>query len=309
MQPQQQCSRLGCFFCPPLITLRAWKHQCSLSKTSCHKWWINSKWQSWLRPLPTTSHEADQSPSASPDRIWQDLIINSVFPLSVSSEVRPTRLALSQLLMSTCMAAVSWLLCHQYAGDILLSVFFSSDPDGIISFLSLNLAKTKGWMRISWKATWQEGCKVWGDGQEDPLPWPDCAHLCQWVWQFLSISRICWLSDSHMMNFPATVFQHATSGNRLNPDFSQFHLLVGLLQGAALTAAWDKTGEVSSRREPGDCLATQRAWPIPHACFWDLLCPIYLITLAVVFGQLPIANWSTHWHKSGTWKETEQADI
>lgn len=58
------------------------------------------------------------------------------------------------------MAAVSWLLCHQYAGDILLSVFFSSDPDGIISFLSLNLAKTKGWMRISWKATWQEGCKV-----------------------------------------------------------------------------------------------------------------------------------------------------
>lgn len=33
-------------------------------------------------------------PSASTDRIWQDLIISSVFPLSVNSEVCPTRLTL-----------------------------------------------------------------------------------------------------------------------------------------------------------------------------------------------------------------------
>lgn len=58
-------------------------------------------------------------PSASTDRIWQDLIISSVFPLSVNSEVRPTRPTLSQLLLGVHMAAVVWLLCHQYAGGIL----------------------------------------------------------------------------------------------------------------------------------------------------------------------------------------------
>lgn len=96
-------------------------------------------------------------PSASIDRIWQDLLISSVFPLSVNSEVCPTRPTLLQLLLSVHMAAVVWLLCHQYAGDILLCDFFSADPDGVISLFSLNLAHTEGWMRISWQTTWQEG--------------------------------------------------------------------------------------------------------------------------------------------------------
>lgn len=94
--------------------------------------------------------------NSSTDRIWQELIISSVFPLSVNLEVCRTRAALSQLLLSAHMAAVVWLLCHQQAGDILLRDFFKADPDGIISLFSLNLAKTDVWMGISWETTWQE---------------------------------------------------------------------------------------------------------------------------------------------------------
>ena len=93
-------------------------------------------------------------------------------------------------------------------------------------------------------------CKVWGDGQEEqPKMWlqvvtalsqPDSAHLCQEVWPFLSISRIRWLSFSHLMNFTDSIYQHNTSHNRMNRDFSWSHFQVRVLQGAGscLWQAW-----------------------------------------------------------------------
>lgn len=69
----------------------------------------------------TTLDDTDHRVSpAFTDRIWQELVINSVFPLSVKWEVNPTGLTLSLLLLSVCVAAVARLLCHQYASDILL---------------------------------------------------------------------------------------------------------------------------------------------------------------------------------------------
>lgn len=96
-------------------------------------------------------------------------------------------------------------------------------------------------------------CKVRGDGQEEQPKMrlqvvtarsqPNCTHLCRRVWPFLSISRILWLSGSHLMNFPSSIVQHNTSSNRKDPGFSWFHLQVGVSQGAALAAACDKPGE------------------------------------------------------------------
>lgn len=64
---------------------------------------------------PTTLDKTDHRvPPAFTDRTWQDLVINSVFPLSVNWEAS----------LSVCVAAVAQLLCHQYSSDILLYVFF-----------------------------------------------------------------------------------------------------------------------------------------------------------------------------------------
>lgn len=93
---------------------------------------------------------------------WQNLArIDHYLSFSPVSKLRgvshQTQL---QLLLSAHMAAVIWLLCHQYAGDILLHDFILSRSRWYISLFSLNLAKTDVWMRISWGTTWQE--EVWG---------------------------------------------------------------------------------------------------------------------------------------------------
>lgn len=126
-----------------------------------------------------------ESPSASTDRLWQELIISSVFPLSVNSEVRPTRPTLSQLLLSVHVAAVVWLLCCQYAGDILLRDSFQQIQMVQFPFFPWTWPRQKAGWESAGRQPGKRRYKVQGAGRwasgatQDAVASRDCTVAAQ----------------------------------------------------------------------------------------------------------------------------------
>lgn len=217
-----------------------------------------------------------ESYNSSTDRIWQELIISSVFPLSVNLEACPTRLCLSscwvliwQLWFGCCAISMLVTFCSV--------TFFKQIQMVSFPFFPWTWARQMSGWESAGRQPGKMRCQVQGvrrwarQATQAAVANCDCSVTAQ-LWPplpislpiFLVFTGICWLLDFQLMNIPSSIFLHNISSNRRDLDFSWSHFQVRVLQGAALAAASDKPGTASSRRESRGCLAMTRASATSH---------------------------------------------